>query len=133
MIRTTIVGYSGYSGAELIRLLSPRNDARVCQVIASSSDGNPVADLSPAFADTVELIYERFETARFENVDLVFVALASGESMRIVPDLLANVDPVIDLSGDFRLPSPELHSEFYGVEHAAPQLPGEAVYALPVN
>jgi N-acetyl-gamma-glutamyl-phosphate reductase len=131
MIRATIIGASGYSGAELLRLLVPRNDVEIVQLVAASSAGKKVTELYPAFAETVDLSYESFETARFEHVDVVFVALPSGEGMKIVPGLLNSVDKVIDLGGDFRLQSDSVYKEFYKHEHTAQHLLSEAVYGLP--
>ena len=131
MIRTAIIGASGYSGAELVRLFSPREDIQIAQVIASSSAGKKVGDLYPAFADAVDLMYEEFNKDHLEQIDVAFVALPSGEAMKVVPGLLKSVDRVIDLSGDFRLSSPARYKEFYKHEHTAPHLLSEAVYGLP--
>jgi N-acetyl-gamma-glutamyl-phosphate reductase len=131
MIRTAIVGASGYSGAELLRLLAPRADVEVVRLVAASSAGRKVAELYPAFAESVDMRYESLETARLDDVDLAFAALPSGEAMKVVPGLLSGVERVIDLSGDFRLSSPLLYQEYYRHAHTAPQLLAGAVYGLP--
>ena len=131
LIRTIIIGASGYSGAELIRLLSPRPGVEIVQLVAALSFGKKVADLYPAFAGAVDLKYEEFDSAHLEQIDVAFVALPSGEAMNIVPALLQNVHRVIDLSGDFRLRSPELYKEYYKHEHTASHLLCDAVYGLP--
>ena len=131
MIRTAIIGASGYSGAELLRLLVPRSDVEILQLVAASSAGKHVTELYPAFAQTLDLQYESFESASFEHVDVAFVALPSGEGMKIVPGLLESVDKVIDLGGDFRLQSAALYKEFYKHEHTAKELLTDAVYGLP--
>jgi N-acetyl-gamma-glutamyl-phosphate reductase len=131
MIKVSIIGASGYSGAELLKLLSARDDARIVQVIASSSAGKKVADVYPALAGAVDLTYEEYSPDRLEHIDVAFAALPSGEAMKLVPGLLENVGRVIDLSGDFRLPSPALYKEYYKHLHTAPHLLSEAVYGLP--
>src|SRR5262249_12992895 len=80
---------------------------------------------------TLDLQYEEFSTEKSENADIAFVALPSGESMKVVPELLSSVGRVIDLGGDFRLLSPELYTQFYKHEHVARHLLAEAVYGLP--
>jgi N-acetyl-gamma-glutamyl-phosphate reductase len=131
LIRTAIVGASGYSGAELLRFLSQRADVAVEKVIASSSAGKKVAELYPAMSRDVEAEYEEFEPESLDGLDVVFVALPSGEGMKAVPQLVHHVDHVIDLGGDFRLKSSALYEEFYGHKHTAAGLLCEAVYGLP--
>ncbi|HTK81150.1 MAG TPA: N-acetyl-gamma-glutamyl-phosphate reductase [Bacteroidota bacterium] len=130
-IRAAIIGASGYSGAELLRLLSTRDDVEITRVVAGTSAGKKVAELYPVFAGTVDLQYEEFRAEKSENADIAFVALPSGESMKVVPGLLASVGRVIDLGGDFRLLSPELYTQYYKHEHVAQHLLSEAVYGLP--
>ncbi|MBI1806993.1 MAG: N-acetyl-gamma-glutamyl-phosphate reductase [Ignavibacteria bacterium] len=131
MITTAIIGASGYSGAELLRLLTFRNDVRIVRVTAAASVGKKVEDLYPIFSGTIDLPYEPSDPFRLEGIDIVFVALPSGEAMNIVPHLLPRVERVIDLSGDFRLSSPSTYKEFYKHDHTAPHLLDEAVYGLP--
>ncbi len=131
MIHAAIVGASGYSGAELLRLLTGRNGVQVRKVIASASAGQRVDAVYPAFSGTVELAYESWDAAGCADCDLVFIAVPSGESMKIVPELLQSGPRVIDLSGDFRLPDAALYERYYAHTHAAPHLLGQAVYGLP--
>jgi N-acetyl-gamma-glutamyl-phosphate reductase len=90
-----------------------------------------VEDLYPAFAGKTDLAYESLESNHLDGLDVVFVALPSGEAMNVVPKLLGSAGRVIDLSGDFRLPSPNLYEEFYHRMHLAPELLSQAVYGLP--
>ena len=131
MIRSVIIGASGYSGAELLRILAQRGDVSVEKVVAGASAGKKVEELYPAFAGRIDLAFEPLESNHFDEIDVAFVALPSGESMKVVPHLLHSAKRVIDLSGDFRLPSPDLYEQFYKHSHVAPELLSEAVYGLP--
>ncbi len=134
MIRAAIIGASGYSGAELIRLLSGRKDVTIAKVTAKSSAGERVDALYPALAGSVDLSFESMNPGgphSFDGIDVAFLALPSGEAMHIVPELLGKVKCVIDLGGDFRLPSGELYELYYKHVHTATGLLAEAVYGLP--
>ena len=131
MIKASIIGASGYSGWELIRLLSNHPDVKLEKVTAASSAGQRVDALYPAFSGRVDLTYESFEDNHLDGADVAFVALPSGEAMRIVPELLQQVKRVIDLGGDFRLPSAEMYERYYKHTHSTPELLGTAVYGLP--
>jgi N-acetyl-gamma-glutamyl-phosphate reductase len=126
-----IVGASGYSGAELMRLLSSRSDARIDKVIAGTAAGNRVDEVYPSLSGSFELTFETFAPERLTGIDVAFVALPSGKAMKVVPTLLSGGPHVIDLSGDFRLPSLEVYEEFYPLKHTTPELLGTAVYGLP--
>ncbi|MBI4548239.1 MAG: N-acetyl-gamma-glutamyl-phosphate reductase [Ignavibacteriae bacterium] len=131
LIRIAIIGASGYSGAELFRLLVQREDVTIGHVIAHSSTGKRVDELFPALSKRSELVFEPLESLEEDFVDLAFIALPSGEAMNIVPRLMNNVNRIIDLGGDFRLPSVQLYEQFYNHHHTALHLLGEAVYGLP--
>jgi N-acetyl-gamma-glutamyl-phosphate reductase len=131
VIRTAIIGASGYSGAELLRLLSRRSDVRVEKVTARSSAGERVDKLYPALTGVVDLSYQEFDPAAFTGIDVAFVALPSGEAMHVVPALRGIVPRIIDLGGDFRLRSPQSYERYYRRKHASPELLPEAVYGLP--
>lgn len=126
-----VVGASGYSGAELLRILSRREDVTIRQVIANASAGKRVDELYPSFAGRIDLKFEPLDALQTESLDCLFIALPSGEAMNIVPSLFDNVERIIDLGGDFRLPSPQLYEQYYTHKHVAPQLLNEAVYGLP--
>jgi len=131
MIRAAIVGASGYSGAELLRLLAVRNDVSVERVTANAAAGQRVDAVHPVLAGEVDLSFEALEPDRLGDVDVAFVALPSGEAMKVVPALKESAGRVIDLSGDFRLRSVPLYEQYYGHPHTAPGLLSEAVYGLP--
>lgn len=131
MIKASIIGASGYSGAELLRLLSFREDVRVEQVIAGSSVGQRVDALYPALTGIIGLEYEPLEARQRHASDITFVALPSGEAMKVVPQVIQDSPRIIDLSGDFRLSSVETYEEFYNHPHTAPHFLDRAVYGLP--
>jgi N-acetyl-gamma-glutamyl-phosphate reductase len=131
MTTVSIIGGSGYSGAELMRLLSRRSDIRLAQVTANSSAGQRVDMLYPDLAGRIDLAFEEYHPDRLQPVDLAFVALPSGQAMGIVPDLRARAGRVIDLGGDFRLKSPDQYLRYYKHTHSAVELLADAVYGLP--
>jgi N-acetyl-gamma-glutamyl-phosphate reductase len=130
MITAAIIGASGYSGAELLRLLSGRPDVQVKKVTAHTFAGKKVEELYPVFSGRVGLEYETFSN-HLDGVDIAFVSLPSGEAMKIVPQLVSSVGHIIDLSGDFRLQSASLYETYYHQPHSAPSMLGRAVYGLP--
>ena len=130
LITATIVGASGYSGAELLRLLASRKDVTLLHADAATSAGKRIADVYPALDAVGDREYTSVGSALEDPVDVAFVELPSGEAMHIVPKLLRIAGRVIDLGGDFRLPV-DLYEQYYGHPHAAPELLPEAVYGLP--
>ncbi len=131
MRTAAIVGGSGYSGAELMRLLSGREDIRLARVTANTSAGQRVDALYPDLSGRVDLVFEEFHPAAAEGMDVVFVALPSGEGMKAVPPLRERGVRVIDLGGDFRLQEAGAYQQYYRRPHTAPELLGKAVYGLP--
>jgi N-acetyl-gamma-glutamyl-phosphate reductase len=131
LIKTAIVGASGYSGAELLRLLHTRDDIELTHLVAASSAGKRVADVYPWFTGKVTAAFQPLDHEALSGADVVFCALPSGEAMHIVPSLRGSVGRIIDLGGDFRLQSTSAYKEFYQHDHTAPELLGESVYGLP--
>ena len=131
VITAAIVGASGYSGAELLRLLHARTDVSLTQLVAASSAGKRVSEVYPWFTSKVDTVFQPLDAASLAGTDVVFVALPSGEAMHLVPALQGKVGRIIDLGGDFRLLSADVYKQFYQHEHAAPELLGQAVYGLP--
>ncbi len=131
MIKIGILGASGYSGAELLKLLLRHPQAEVCKVFANSSAGKRVDEVYPFFMKRISLVYEKFTPEACDGLDLVFIALPSGESPAIIPALLPRVGKLIDLGGDFRLTDPVEYKRFYKREHSAWDFVGQAVYGLP--
>ena len=131
MLHAAIIGASGYSGAELLRILSGRRDVAVEHLVANASAGRRIDELYPALTGIADRVIRPIEEVSWQGIDVAFVALPSGEGMKVVPGLLGAVRTVIDLGGDFRLPSPDVYEAFYGHRHTAPHLLGQAVYGLP--
>jgi N-acetyl-gamma-glutamyl-phosphate reductase len=131
MIEAAIIGASGYSGAELMRILVSREDVHIRSVVAAMSAGKRVDEVYPEFSGRLDLKFGKLEDDCLDEIDVAFVALPSGESMRVVPDIMRSVGKVIDLSGDFRLSGAEEYEKFYKHQHTAAGLLGKAVYGLP--
>ena len=131
-MKAGIVGASGYTGAELLRLLAGHPALEVAVVTAHSHAGEVVGRHTPSLAGAYPgLVYEDSDPARLDGLDVVFCALPHGESQRIVPELRGRVGLVVDLAADFRLKDASLYPRWYGEEHAAPELLDEAAYGLP--
>jgi N-acetyl-gamma-glutamyl-phosphate reductase len=130
-IWASIVGASGYSGAELLKILLRHNFVKVDKLFANSSAGKRVRDIYPWFAGRAEMTYESYFVDAVGKSDIVFIALTSREAMNIVPELLERGKKVIDLGGDFRLKDPNLYEKFYKHKHSAAHLLPQAVFGLP--
>src|SRR5580658_181259 len=131
-MKAGILGASGYTGSELLRLLAGHPEFEVAVATAHTHAGETVGTHTPSLAAAYPgLAYEDNEPARFDGLDLVFCGLPHGESQRIVPELRSRVGLVVDLAADFRLQDAALYPQWYGEEHAAPELLAEAVYGLP--
>lgn len=126
-----IVGASGYTGGELLRLLARAANVKVARVTANTSAGKPVDAIHPFLRGVYSLTFEEFAPERMDGLDCVFIALPSGEAMRVVPTLRDRVGKIVDLGGDFRLADAREYERFYGRPHTAPDLLGTAVYGLP--
>ncbi|HEY8523482.1 MAG TPA: N-acetyl-gamma-glutamyl-phosphate reductase [Acidimicrobiales bacterium] len=132
MTSVGIVGASGYTGAELLRLCAqhPSFDVRVAT--GDSQAGNRIAALYPSLAAAYgDATFEAYDPAACDGLDLVFLALPHGASQAVVPELRGRVGKVIDLAADFRLQDPSLYPRWYGEPHTAPELLGGFVYGLP--
>jgi len=120
--KAAIVGASGYTGVELLRLLAGHPELDVVHATADTNAGAPATALYPSLAAAYpDLVFAGFDPAAVDGLDVVFVALPHGESQKLVPDLVGRVGHVVDLGADFRLPS-ETYAEWYGEPHGAPAL-----------
>jgi N-acetyl-gamma-glutamyl-phosphate reductase len=131
VIRTAVVGASGYSGAELVGLLGAHPEVSVEVVMGARSAGRRWEELFPARAHLFRGEIASWEPDRLVGLDAVFLALPHGESAPAAAALLGRVGNVIDLSGDLRLSDPETYRSGYRREHPVPELLGRAVYGLP--
>src|SRR5438132_1446238 len=127
--RSGIVGGSGYTGGELLRLLLRHPKVEVAQVTSDSMAGKPIGRAHPNLRKVTNLTFTPHSD--LEPCDLLFLAMPHGRSMTRMPDFLVRAGKVIDLSADFRLKDPALYREYYGVEHPRPDLLAQSVYGLP--
>lgn len=126
-----IVGGTGYTGVELLRLLANHPNARV-EVITSRGDaGTPVAEMFPNLRGYYDLAFSEPNLEKLKKCDVVFFATPHGVAMNMTPDLVEAGVRVIDLAADFRLFNLKVWSEWYGMEHACPEIMDEVVYGLP--
>ena len=128
--KAAIVGASGYSGQELVRLLLRHPHVEVTQFTSRQYAGKAVADVFPRFRGRVAATFTEPD-AKGVDADVAFLALPHGVAVEYAPVLLKKGVKVLDLSADFRLKSAAVYKEFYEHDHAAPELLKKAVYGLP--
>lgn len=127
-----IVGASGYTGAELLRICAQHPELEVAWATGDTKAGEPAAELYPSLAGAYpDLVFETFEPPMAGDVDLVFLALPHGAAQKLVPHLVSGPAAIVDLSADFRLRNPADYDRWYGEAHGAPDLLERFVYGLP--
>jgi N-acetyl-gamma-glutamyl-phosphate reductase len=131
MIKIGIVGGTGYTGVELLRILTSHPDAQLAAITSRKEAGMPVAQMYPSLRGHVDLAFTTPEEARLQECDVVFFATPHGVAMAHAPELLAAGVKVIDLAADFRLQDLATFEQWYGMAHACPELLREAAYGLP--
>lgn len=131
MIRAGIVGGTGYTGVELLRILALHPQVEVAAVTSRSDAGMKVAELYPSLRGAIDLAFTLPDASALAECDVVFFATPNGTAMLMARELLGNGIKVIDLSADFRLRDAKEWTRWYGMEHASPELLAEAVYGLP--
>ncbi|NCS65865.1 MAG: N-acetyl-gamma-glutamyl-phosphate reductase [Hydrogenophilales bacterium CG03_land_8_20_14_0_80_62_28] len=131
MIKAGIVGGTGYTGVELLRLLAQHPEAEVTAITSRKEAGMKVAEMFPSLRGRVDLAFTTPETAPLNACDVVFFATPNGVAMQQARALLDAGVKVIDLAADFRIQDIAEWSKWYGMEHACPDLVAEAVYGLP--
>jgi N-acetyl-gamma-glutamyl-phosphate reductase len=128
--QAAVVGASGYTGVEALRLLAGHPEIEVVHVTAAANAGSRLAglfpSLTPAYGDTV---LAPLDVADLRGLDLVFCMLPHGASQDLLPGLLDDVSHVIDLGADFRLPA-DVYTRWYGETHRAPETVGRFAYGL---
>lgn len=131
-IRVAICGGSGYTGVELIRMLSSHNGVEITAVTSEKSAGKRVRDLFPHLHECGNLVYEPLNRTEItEKADLFFLALPHGASQEAVDFFSRGRKRVIDLSADYRLSDPEVYEQWYGTPHNHRAALKKAVYGLP--
>lgn len=131
MIKVGVVGGTGYTGVELLRLLAQHPKVKLDAVTSRGEAGQKVADLFPNLRRHVDIAFSAPDFDTLKACDVVFYATPNGVAMEQVPALLDAGVKVIDLAADFRLKDAALWSKWYGKPHAASFLLEEAVYGLP--
>lgn len=129
-IKVGIVGATGYTGVELLRLLAAQPDVEVAAVTSRSEAGTAVADYFPSLRGVYGLAFQTPDEAGLEQCDIVFFATPNGIAMKDAPRLIEQGVRVIDLSADFRIRDIPTWEHWYGMTHAAPDLVSQAVYGL---
>ena len=131
MIKVGIVGGTGYTGVELIRLLAVHPEVNLEVITSRSQDGKPVADVFPSLRGAIDMAFSAPSMEAYKNCDLVFFATPNATAMSQAEELLAAGVKLIDLAADFRLKDIATWEQWYGAQHACPALVEEAVYGLP--
>ena len=131
MIKVGIVGGTGYTGVELLRILATHPEAQLTAITSRKEDGLPVADMYPSLRGRVPLAFSSPDKANLNDCDVVFFATPHGVAMAQTPELLAAGVKVIDLAADFRLKDVAQFQQWYEIPHTCPDVLHEAVYGLP--
>ncbi len=131
MIKVGIVGGTGYTGVELLRLLASHPRVELYVITSRSEEGTAVADMYPNLRGHVDLKFTVPDTEQLKRCDMVFFATPNGVAMTQVRELLDAGVKVIDLAADFRIKDIDVWQHWYGMQHACPDLVDEAVYGLP--
>jgi N-acetyl-gamma-glutamyl-phosphate reductase len=131
MIQAGIVGGTGYTGVELLRILALHPQVQIKTVTSRSDAGKRVDGLYPNLRGFVDTTFSEPSVEALADCDAVFFATPNGTAMRMAEALLARGVKIIDLAADFRLQDPAEWERWYGEPHACPDLLSEAVYGLP--
>ena len=131
MIKAGIIGGTGYTGVELLRLLVQHPRAEVVTISSRSEKDRPVTDVFPSLRGYTELCFSDPDEADLESCDVVFAATPNGVAMTHARALMEEGVRLIDLSADFRIVDVSEWSRWYQLEHTCPELVAEAVYGLP--
>lgn len=131
MIKVGIVGGTGYTGVELLRLLAYHPEVSLEVITSRSEKGMPVAELFPNLRGHVDLAFTEPDVDILANCDVVFFATPHTVAMALVPELINRDVRVIDLSADFRIKDVALWEQWYNTPHTCPELITQAVYGLP--
>jgi N-acetyl-gamma-glutamyl-phosphate reductase len=131
MIKVGIVGATGYTGVELLRLLANHPEVSLDCITSRSEAGSPVSALFPSLRGHIDQPFTQPDVKQLAACDVVFFATPHCVAMEMVPELIKQGTRVIDLSADFRLRDVEQWQQWYNMPHTCPELLSEAVYGLP--
>ena len=129
-IKVGIVGGTGYTGVELLRLLSQHPNVELTAITSRKEDGLPVADMYPNLRGRVKIAFSAPEKASLTDCDVVFFATPHGVAMARTPELIAAGTRVIDLAADFRLQDIPTFERWYKIPHTCPEVLAESQYGL---
>lgn len=131
MIKVGIVGGTGYTGVELLRLLALHPQVELRAITSRADAGAPVNQMFPSLRGFLDISFTHPDSAHLEQCDVVFFATPNGIAMQQVRALLDAGVRVIDLAADFRIKDVKVWEKWYGMSHACPDLIEQAVYGLP--
>jgi len=131
MLAVGVVGGTGYTGVELLRLLVMHPQVELKHVTSRSEAGSKVSDTFPNLRGFTDICFTEPSVERLSKCDIVFFATPNGTAMKMVPELLDNGVRIIDLAADFRLKDEKIWKQWYGMDHACVDMLQEAVYGLP--
>lgn len=130
-IKVGIVGATGYTGSELLRLLAHHPNVDVTAITSRSEAGIAIADYFPSLRGIYQLVFQTPDEANLDQCDAVFFATPNGVAMKEAPALLEKGIKVIDLSADYRIQDIPTWEKWYGMRHSSPEWVKQAVYGLP--
>ncbi len=130
-LKIGIVGGTGYTGVELLRLLAIHPNAELAVITSRGEAGQPVADMFPSLRGYIDLLFSDPAQVDLANCDVVFFATPNGIAMQQTRELLDKGVRLIDLAADFRIKDVAVWEKWYGMRHACPELISGAVYGLP--
>lgn len=131
MLAVGVVGGTGYTGVELLRLLVTHPQVELRYITSRSESGNKVADMFPNLRGFTDICFTEPTVEALAECDVVFFATPNGTAMKMVPELIKNDVRVIDLAADFRLKDAAVWKQWYGMDHACIDVLADAVYGLP--
>jgi len=131
MLAVGVVGGTGYTGVELLRLLVTHSQVELRYITSRSESGNKVADMFPNLRGFTDICFTEPTVEALAECDVVFFATPNGTAMKMVPELIKNDVRVIDLAADFRLKDAAVWKQWYGMDHACTDVLADAVYGLP--
>ena len=132
MVTVGIIGASGYTGVELLRLVATHPEFRLSYATGDTQAGTLASSLYPSLAVAYpDLVFSEYDPAAVEGLDLVFLGLPHEASMEIVPRIKDKVGCIVDLSAAYRMKDASVYPKWYGFEHTQPAELDRAVYGLP--
>lgn len=130
-LKIGIIGGTGYTGVELLRLLVTHPNAELLFITSRSESGKAVSELFPSLRGFTDLVFTAPDVKNYQECDVVFSATPNGIAMQHARELLENDTKLIDLAADFRIKDIDTWEQWYGMQHACPELVEQAVYGMP--